>query len=142
MRNLTKSVEIHRTDKGRGKSCKGDQYGRFEIPLGHNRYSKNRVAVCYVHRGLGWDRLSISVQTVNGNNRGRRVIPTHHEACRVRNLFFESWENPIQFHPKQSFAQGKDAAFMELWLPPHNSITPLQPPSPCLDFTLQYLPTP
>lgn len=97
MKDLEKSVGMHRRLKGVGKSQKGDQFGTFDFKWRHNAYSFERKVVCEVKKDYGWDYLHIVVHEAKGAQFYPRA-PIHAEIQRLLPLFFEDYELPMQFH--------------------------------------------
>jgi len=97
MKDLEKSIGMHRRVKGVGKSNKGDQFGTFEFRWRHNAYSFERKVVCEVIKIFGWERLHIVVHEAK-NDRFHLRAPIHAEIQRLLPLFFEPNELPVQFH--------------------------------------------
>lgn len=97
MKDLEKSIGMHRRIKGVGRSNKGDQFGTFDFRWRHNAYSFERKVVCEVIKIHGWERLHIVVHETKGTNFNPRA-PIHAEIQRLIPLFFEDDELPMQFH--------------------------------------------
>lgn len=71
--------------------------------------------------GMGWDHVSVSLID---NRRGHARLadrvercPTWGEMCFVKNLFFESSECVIQFHPAESEYVNAHPYCLHLWKP-------------------------
>jgi hypothetical protein len=97
MKDLEKSIGMHRRIKGVGRSNKGDQFGTFDFRWRHNAYSFERKVVCSVDVGDSWQRLNIVVHEAKGMNYHARA-PIHAEVQRLLPLFFEADEIPLQLH--------------------------------------------
>jgi len=83
--------------------CSGDdQNGLFEIPC---KKTNKRLTVL-ASNGLGWDHVSVSASS---------RIPLWIEMCFVKDLFFESDETVIQFHPRKEEHINYSPNCLHLW---------------------------
>ena len=97
MRDLEKSVGMHRRLVGVGKSNPGDDVGTFDFRWHANRHSENRKAVCTVYRGQGWECLNIMVLDLKPiSTREWPRAPIMAETLKLLPLFFKPDERPIQ----------------------------------------------
>jgi hypothetical protein len=111
MRNLEHSVGVHRVVKGVGRSNPGELAGTFLIPLGTSPHCRARWAVCEAtpfHL-----KVHVKYPLAQGKIHKRRP-PFPDELKKLRDLFFEDHESPIQYHPKQT----KDQYLITLYANP------------------------
>ena len=100
-KKLSKMIEGYRIVIGPLKSDESfGMNGAFIIP-----YKKRRLNVI-VSDGDGWDHVSVSLTY---------RIPTWTEMCFVKNIFFDSEETVIQFHPKKSEYINNQPHVLHMW---------------------------
>jgi hypothetical protein len=113
MKNLEKSVGMHRRLVGLKKSKVSDDFGTFDLNMKHSRIFGSRKLVCTVRKGLGWEMLDAICKEKGAKGwQVRYLYPA--EIQKLVALFFEPWERPVQFHSTSD----RDASITELWLPP------------------------
>lgn len=94
-RNRTKEMELC--------GCLGNaQNGIFEVPF------KGRLFTVLASDGGGWDHVSVSLPD---------RCPTWDEMCYFKNLFFETCEWVLQYHPASTRYVNIHSFCLHLWSP-------------------------
>lgn len=89
-----------------------NQNGAFMVkaPTGRRLY-------IIASNGDGWDHVSVSLVDVHA-----QATPTWEEMCFVKDLFFETEETVIQYHPPRSRYINTHPGCLHLWRPQEASI--------------------
>lgn len=98
-------------EKYRVAGTPDDDGGAFKVP-----YGKLTLFVIASH-GAGWDHVSVSLLT---------RTPTWDEMCFIKDLFFESEDCVIQYHPPKSQYKNVHPFCLHLWRPQNEAI-PMPP---------------
>jgi hypothetical protein len=109
-------VEQYRVTHGKMKSNPGDPFGLFFIPSPNGRILGVIASAAYPET-VNWDHVSVST---------KKHTPTWNEMCFIKNLFFDSEECVIQFHPPKSVYINDHSSCLHLWRPAEFTI-PLPP---------------
>ncbi len=113
MRDLEKSVGMHRRTSGVFKSNPGDDFGTFDFLWAHNRNVAERKVVCTVLKGEGWECLNILVYDNKAKKQLWPRAPYHTEIIRLIPLFFWPSEHPVQFY---NFNDSRGRGGLNFWL--------------------------
>jgi hypothetical protein len=81
-----------------------------EVPGVYIIRSKYGKLLVIASNGMGWDHISVSRQM---NNKSK--IPSWEMMCYIKDLFFDSNETVIQFHPKRSEYVNINPNVLHLW---------------------------
>jgi hypothetical protein len=125
-------VERFRVRHGQFASSRPDgNNGQFFVPLSLIILADRVWALCMVSDGEGWEHVSVSVYRLGliGERLPLNRCPTWEEMCRVKDLFWESEECVIQFHPRASEYRNLHPYVLHLWRP-----TDARIPEPNADF--------
>jgi len=74
--------------------------------------SRNRPLSCIVSDGFGWEHVS-----VKAHQGSKTRIPTWHEMCVVKALFWDADDAVMQLHPPQSQWINNHQDVLHLWRP-------------------------
>ena len=103
-------VEKYRIITGQlGSAPDTKTHGAFLVPtIERNKKKKLKKAVIRVIMsiGMGWDHVSVSLQT---------RCPTWNEMNYIKNLFFDETEVAFQFHPKKTEYVNHHPYCLHLW---------------------------
>ena len=86
--------------------------GAFKIPL-----DKDVTALVVASDGLGWEHVSVHVEE-NGFNE----TPTWDEMCEVKDMFWDSEDCVIQYHPPKSEYVNNHTHVLHMWRPTEGEI--------------------
>lgn len=108
MKQLNSEIEKYRIRVGllASDSTYGNN-GAFNVPV------NNRMALCVVSDGAGWEHVSVSFP-------GR--TPTWDEMCKVKSLFWKEEEPVVQYHPPKSEYMNNHAHCLHLWRPTNQTL--------------------
>ena len=110
------------------QSNKGDRFGLFLFRYRGKEFMIMAVAALQEGDMItedGWDHVSVSTQ---GNH--AKHPPTWEDMCYFKDLFFESDECVIQYHPPKSAYVNTMDRCLHLWRPA-NGFVPM-PPQECV----------
>jgi hypothetical protein len=65
---------------------------------------------CIASDGMGWEHVSVSIR-----NAGR--VPTWHEMCLVKGLFWDDYDCCVQFHPPKKDYVNDHPGCLHIWRP-------------------------
>ena len=116
IRKVNKGLEQYRITAGPLPSSRADGLnGAFMIPR------RGITLGVIISDGLGWDHVSVSLPD---------RCPTWEEMCYIKNLFFQSHETVIQYHPPQRQYVNNHKYCLHLWRPQQGKIP--MPPMECV----------
>lgn len=81
----------------------------------------NRMFCCIASWGLGWDHVSVHMETLKGPQTCRQ-IPLWDDMCLVREIFFNPNEWAMQLHPPESKNISVYNEALHLWRPQRKPI--------------------
>jgi hypothetical protein len=123
MKKTTEKVDPYRIKVE--KFASDESYGMngvFKIPGPRGIY-----LLCIVSNGGGWDHVSVERFT---EKRSERVkVPYWNEMCFIKDLFWDSEEVVIQYHPAKSTYVNVSEGVLHLWKPQNATI-----PTPPITF--------
>lgn len=100
-----KFPEQHRSMGKKGES------GMFKIP---HRIGKGLIyLICIASKEMGWDHVSISVKTYGMREAGR--CPIWEEMSMIKDMFFDTEECVVQYHPPDSEYVNNHPHCLHLW---------------------------
>lgn len=105
---FSERVERARKVVGDLATCRGDDYGAFELVT--NDHVRLFVIVSAGDESMRWEHVSVSV-------RGGKRCPTWEEMCWVKSLFWEDEEPVMQLHPRASEYISFHPYCLHLWRP-------------------------
>ena len=82
----------------------GDDFGWFEVPS--NNIGKQTLYVMVAPGDCKWQHISVSK---------KKSCPTWSEMCQVKDLFFDSEDVVVQFHPRKSEYVNMAKNCLHLW---------------------------
>lgn len=84
-------------------------------------YINKRSFFAIASNGCGWDHVSVSPCNP------KHGCPTWEEMCAVKDLFFESEERVVQYHPPKSEYVNNHPCCLHLWRPNDGTEIPFPP---------------
>ena len=107
-----------------GQFASDESYGNngvFIIPMNIN---KTIFAYIMVSDGMDWEHLSVHLVLKNGKDLKR--TPTWEEMCQLKDMFWDSEDCVIQYHPPKSMYVNQHKYCLHLWRQINNEI-PISP---------------
>lgn len=116
--------DLHTLDKYRLSDCELQRYGAIG-DSGNGCFKvfiSGRAFFVIASNGGGWDHVSVSPC-----NHRRQACPTWDEMCAIKDMFFDTEETVVQYHPAKSDYVNVHPYCLHLWKPNNGMKLPAPP---------------